>query len=179
MGLAQDFALDSQCFTYLVTALERVEEPTDSLAEQKKALFRSFLYSGAWHFITPTVDREWRQISDETKRKLHESWNSVHFGTVPFWRPEQQAEVEARANEFLAVHPKHSDCLVLAEAEILGANKLITFDHRFLERLAPRAAIGLVSPEEHWASMRIAPGTQPKVVPHPSNPLSGVTWWRV
>jgi predicted nucleic-acid-binding protein len=179
MGLSQDFALDSQCFTYLITALEKVEEPTGPLAAQKKALFRSFLYSGASHFITPTVDKEWRQIPDKAKRKMHEIWNSVHIGTMRFWSAGQEAKVSARANEFVAIHPRMNDCLILAEAEVLGANKLITFDQRFLEQLAPISTIKMVTPEDHWLSMRIKPGTKPKVIPESSNPASRETWWRL
>jgi|SRR5210317_258407 hypothetical protein len=179
MGHSQNFALDSQCFTYLISALQSVQEPTDRLAGEKVALFRSFLYSGARHFITPTVEKEWRRISDQRRQDLHESWHSVHFGTVSFYLPEQRYEAEIRTQELLRFHPGRNDCLILAEAEILGANKLLSYDRDFLMNLSSRAKIELISPSEHWNNMNVSPGAGPKVTPHPSNPLTGVSWWRV
>jgi len=179
MALSQDFALDSQSFTYLVMALEHVEEPQGPLAAEKTALFRSFLYSGGWHFLTPTVDLEWRRIPDEKRRAIHESWNAVHFGTVNFYIAEQELAAHTRAKEFQCYHSGLNDCLILAEAEILGARKLLSYDHAFVQRLKPHTLIELVLPSEHWASMKISPGSRPCVEPAAANPLTGESWWRV
>jgi len=179
MGRSQDFALDSQCFTYLITALVSPNEPTDVLAKEKVALVRSFLYSGAYHFITPTADKEWRQISDQSRRDFHKIWNSVNIGTTPFYSPNQQAEADARVAELLKFHNGRNDCLILAEAEILGASKLLSFDKLFVRNLTLQAKIELISPSEHWLSMNIAPGSKPEVVPHTNNPLAQAYWWRI
>ena len=40
-----EIGLDTNCLTYLLTALEGIVAPTDGLAEQKVALVRLYLYT--------------------------------------------------------------------------------------------------------------------------------------
>ncbi len=67
-----EIGLDSQCLTYLISALEGVAAPSDSLAEQKVALVRLYLYTPGTVWVTPTVHpvahaasllRDWENVS--------------------------------------------------------------------------------------------------------------------
>jgi hypothetical protein len=49
-----EIGLDSQCLTYLISALENVAAPTDRLAEQKVSLVRLYLYTPGTVWVTPT-----------------------------------------------------------------------------------------------------------------------------
>ena len=65
--------LDSQSLSYLLDAIVGIEEPTDILATEKKALVRSWFYRpGGFAFtLTATVIAEVRQIPDATRREFH------------------------------------------------------------------------------------------------------------
>jgi predicted nucleic acid-binding protein len=121
--------LDSQCLTYLISALEGVAAPTDSLAEQKVALVRLYLYTPGTLWVTPTVEREFLRIRNEERRATHVSWTSVLFGVRLIT---DVARVEQRAASLQQVHPDIDDRTVLAEAEDIGFATLASFDTDFV-----------------------------------------------
>ncbi len=47
--------LDSQCLSYLLDGIVGVSEPTDSLAEEKKALLRSWFYKPGTFILSETA----------------------------------------------------------------------------------------------------------------------------
>ena len=151
----------------------------DELAAEKKALVRSFFYGDCWLCMTPTIEYEWQAISDPVKRKSHASWNGVLFGTVPFYENDQDSIADERSKYFASIHPKQKDCRILAEAEILGIGTLLSYDFDFVRRLNEHTKVRVCKPSEHWRELGIPPGSQPCLVPVPSNPLSQQTWWRV
>ena len=55
--------LDSQCFSYLLDALEGVSEPTDALADERKALVRTYFYSPGTFSLLPQVRAECDRIT--------------------------------------------------------------------------------------------------------------------
>lgn len=94
--------------------------------------------------------------------------------------PVQDAKaVQARAELFQSEHPMLNDCRILAEAEELGFDVLLTYDNNFWKRLQNSSATTrLIKPSAYWAGLGVPRGAQPKTEPHHSNPLSSQSWWR-
>ncbi|SEP44046.1 hypothetical protein SAMN05216316_3164 [Nitrosovibrio sp. Nv6] len=87
--------------------------------------------------------------------------------------------VQTRAVYFEQDHPEPSDCRILAEAEELQLEFVLTYDHDFEKRLSKVSSISkLIKPSSYWSSLDIPRGAKPKTVPHHTNPLSEQTWWR-
>ncbi len=170
-----EISLDSQCLTYLISALEGVAAPTDSLAEQKVALVRLYLYTPGTVWVTPTVKREFLRIRDEARRASHITWTSVLFGVRPL---NDAAAVERRAASLEPLHADFDDRLVLAESEDIGFATLVSFDARFVNHLSNHARLLLTEPAALWASLGIPRGARPDKVPAFGNPLASETWWR-
>ena len=169
-----EVGLDSQCLSYIIDALEGIAEPTDSLAEQRVALVRIFLYRLGTLWTTPTVKREFERIGEPTRRAKHQSWTSVLFGVYPLNDPEA---VWRRATELGKHHPDIDDCLVLAEAEDIGLANLLSFDTQFVNHLSDHARLNLARPVPYWESLRVPRGERPNKIPWPDNPLAAQAWW--
>ncbi len=69
--------LDSQCLSYLLYAIGGISEPTDLLAEEKKALLRSWFYKPGTFVLTETVISEVSRIRNIDRREFHESFIST------------------------------------------------------------------------------------------------------
>jgi len=167
-------SLDSNCLTFLLEALEGIAKPTDALADQKIALVRLFFH-GAPLLTTPTVRSEAEQISDPARQAKHQSWMMTHFGTVPIRVPANQ--IAQRAKHFRQWHRKPKDCTVLAEAEAAQFAILLSYDDRFVRRLAGKANVQLMKPLAYWESLKIPKGSKPRWVPDQPNPLVTQNWW--
>jgi predicted nucleic acid-binding protein len=170
--------LDSQSLSYLLDAIAGIEEPTDILAPEKKALVRSWFYRpGNFAFtLTATVIAEIRQIPNATRREFHENFIRTHFLDYPVVDPEA---VQARARQFASAHPKPRDCRILAEAEELGLDVVLTYDHDFWKRLRDSSpTTRLLKPSEYWDDLGVPAGAVPQTVPHHTNPFSAQSWWR-
>ena len=173
---APHVALDSQCLSYLLDGIAGISEPTDSLAEEKKALLRSWFYKPGTFILTETVISEVGRIRNLDRREFHESFVRTLFLDYPV---RDLAAVQARAAEFEVHHPKPSDCRILAEAEELGLDLVLTYDHDFLKRLSTASGTTkLRKPSAYWTTLGIPKGVKPVTVPHHTNPLSGQSWWR-
>jgi hypothetical protein len=168
-------AIDSQCFTYLISAAERIDGPVGPQADEKVALFRSFLY-GPPLTLTETVVGEYGAIRSEQRRKSHSTWSLVNFNR--FRSGDSACVIAMRAVHFNAFHSGTNDCRILAEAEAAGMRALVTFDFRFRRRLQQETAVALLTPVEYWESLAVAPGSIPKTIPAPANPLAEQTWWK-
>ncbi len=129
-----ELGLDSNCLSYLIDAMEGVAEPTDDLAEQKVALVRLYHYTPGTLWTLPTVKEEFLRIADPMRRARHDSWTNVLFGVRPVSDP---GAVAMRAAELKHLHRPLKDRTVLAEAEDIGLSALLSFDARFVRRLAP------------------------------------------
>ncbi len=168
--------LDSQCFTYLIGALAKVAEPTDELAEERKALIRSWFYMPGTYYLPQTVVTECQQIRTTELREFHTSFVASLFITLPIKRPGAAA---VRAVELRSIHPGLNDCRILAEAEDLGLKHLLTFDRDLLQRLGSSSnTVTIQTPSAYWSSLAIPRGANLRTSPHESNPLSQETWWR-
>ena len=64
------------------------------------------------------------------------TWTSILFGVRPL---NDAGAVERRAASMEPYHADHDDRLVLAEAEDIGFASLVSFDAKFVNRLAKHA----------------------------------------
>jgi hypothetical protein len=172
---SSEIGLDSNCVSYVIAAMEGIGEPTDSLAAQKVALVRLYLYTPGTLWTLPTVQEEFSRIRDEPRRSSHESWTSVLFGVR---RVNDPAAVERRASELEPLHRPRGDRMVLAEAEDIGFAALLSFDTKFVQRLARHAKLNLATPASLWDTLGIPRGAAPVHLPREANPLAAPTWWR-
>jgi len=144
------------------------------LAEEKKALLRLWFYKpGTYstYILTETVMSEVARIRSLDRREFHESFVRTLFLDYP--------AVQGRAAQFEAYHPKTGDCRILAEAEELELDIVLTYDHDFRKRLSSASGkTKLMTPSSYWASLGIPKGAEPTTVPHHTNPLSEQSWWR-
>lgn len=167
--------LDSQCLSYMLDAIEGIDEPTDSLASEKKALLRSWVYKPGTFTLTETVMSEVGRISNIERRKLHESFIGTHFIAS---HVRDHTAIQARAGQFQLKHPPPNNCRILAEAEELGLDIVLTYDDNFWKRLhAESPTTKLMKPSAYWLGLRIPRGAEPITVPLNTNPLSQQTWW--
>lgn len=166
--------LDSNCYTFLIEAMVGTYEPTDPLADQRIALFRTFLYRHDCLFLTPTVVKEFKRIPDAKHAEMHNSWTVLFCETQPIDPP----RIDARAKELEAFHKDADDCQILAEAEDAGLETILLFDGEFIRRLSGKSKVVLIRPAEFWQSLSIPRGSKPRWTPRYDNPLSAQTWWR-
>lgn len=170
--------LDSQCLSYLLDAIADISEPRDRLSLEKIALLRSWFYRpGTFAFtLTQTVISEVEKIPDVARRNNHESFIRTLFNEP---RVEDFAYVRDRTAHFKLTHPKLRDCQILAEAEELGLDIVLTYDHDFWKRLhGASPTTRLIKPSVYWAELNVPRGAEPRTVPHHTNPLSQQAWWR-
>lgn len=168
--------LDSQCLSYLLDGIAGISEPADSLAAEKTALLRSWFYGHNTFTLTQTVVSEVENILDVKRRDFHTSFIRTLFLHSPVRDPDA---IRTRAKQFQLKHPALNDCRILAEAEELGIDILLTYDDDFWKRLKNLSATTrLMKPSAYWASLGVPHGAPPRTVPHPTNPLSPQVWWR-
>ncbi|MCW8943714.1 MAG: hypothetical protein OQL27_03010 [Sedimenticola sp.] len=168
-------AIDSQCLSYLIDAISGLDEPTDELADEKKALLRIWFYQPETFWVTGTVASECSKIKNIERHELHQSFISMAFMDPP---QRDKSAIHKRTVTYMLAHPKANDCRILAETVDLGLNVLLSYDHRFLSRLsAAEPAVMLAKPTEYWNSLNIPLGAPLVTAPHPSNPLSERSWW--
>jgi hypothetical protein len=153
-----------------------VEEPTDALADEKKAMLRCYLYLPDTLYGTPTVVEECEAIPDPERRELHSRFFYANFDVVEIV---DASRVSNLVSEFNERHAKINDCKVVAEAIVGGADILITFDSDMTSKLSPVSEpMRIMSPSAFWASLEIPNDATPDKVPHHSNPLSAQAWWK-
>ncbi len=174
MSKRSNTGLDSQCYTYLIDAMAGLDEPTDDLAEQRIALFRTLLYRESGLFISPTVRMEYKRIRDGVRASFHEEWTTL----FPETQPINPSRIDARTNELRALHDDPDDCRILAEAEDSGLSVLLSFDSKFIARLGRASAVAIRRPLDYWLSLHIPRGSMPVMSPRSDNPMASQTWWR-
>ncbi|HKI73756.1 MAG TPA: hypothetical protein VJ998_03900 [Pseudomonadales bacterium] len=169
-------ALDSNCLTYLIKACTGATDINLSTAEEGLALIRVWLYLGERYYISKKALEECQEIRDKDLREIHLAFaNATYFGL----EPKAPDIISARAEQFSSIHSGKGDCQVLAEAEDMGANILFSYDGDFIKNLGHYSdRVGIKRPSEYWESVQLPRGTVPKLIPHDSNPLASVTFWR-
>ena len=168
--------LDSQCLSYLIDAVAGVAEPIDPLAEERKALIRIWWYTPETFYVSEAVLGETAKICDVDRGALHKGFVNVLFLDLPV---RDKNKVQTRSKQFELKHSGILDCRILAEAEDLGLDVLLTYDDKFHRRLGRASpVVQLLTPFSHWSSLGIPKGAKPVTEPHPTNPLSKERWWR-
>lgn len=173
-------ALDSDVTTFLMQANTAGYDPkgdTDAkVALEREAAFRVFLHAERI-FALPTVNEQVARIPDADFRDLHKGFYLVHLE-----EPRLDAStVAARAQELGQYHKggaAKEDCQIVAEAELAGADVLLTFDGLLRKRLGLHARLRLLAPSEYWIALAVPRGATPAREPEMSHPLSDATWWR-
>jgi hypothetical protein len=175
MDTQPKISIDSNVITYLLEAMSPGYDPlSDPLSNERRDMIRIALYIHYKIYVLPTVKRECKRIPDMMKRLDHEGQTILN--TRP-WKLDDQ-RVEERKNDFLLCHKKETDCRILAEAEYVKMNILLSCDKKFIKRLNLKAnGVEIIRPTEYWERMDVSPGTQPKRRPYPSTPLWQKTWW--
>ncbi len=169
--------LDSNCFSYLLDALNGIDEPKEGhLKNEYIALVRIFFYDHFGLWLTKAVLEEAQNINEPTRREMHRSWSSTLFGESDIQNPDH---VQKRINELQPFHGKSpKDCRVIAEAEDIFISVLLTYDKEMIKRLADKTNnLKLMMPSDYWLSLNIPHGQRPKSRPHETNPLYTKTWW--
>ena len=168
--------LDSQSLSYLLDGIAGISEPTDPLAGEKTALLRTWFYKPKTFILTETVISEVSRIRNVDRREFHESFIRTLFLDYPV---RDLAAVQARTLQFEVYHRGHCDCRILAEAEELGLDFVLTYDNNFWKRLSKFSdTTKLMKPSAYWVNLGIPKGAKPATVPHHTNPLSEQSWWR-
>jgi hypothetical protein len=168
-----NIGLDSNCYTYLIDVMSKLQQPTDPLAEQRIALFRTFLYRKGGLWLTPTLRKEFEAIPSIDRSAFHSSWTSL----FPETQPIDQSRIEIRVFELNKLHSDIRSCRILAEAEDAGLNGLLTFDNGFISKLSSHTQVSLQRPVEFWNSLGIPRGATPVTFPRTDNAMLAENWW--
>jgi hypothetical protein len=176
MTRSVQLGIDSQCLSYVIDAMASVSPPTDVLSEQKIALLRLFFYLPNTLWVTPTVTQECARIRNIERAALHQSFINVLFGELQL---KDASEVHRRGVLLCKYHSDQDDCSILAEAEDVGHNVLLSFDNDFIRRLTPQSRnVKLMRPADYWTQIQVPRGTKPDKIPDLTNPLCLEEWWR-
>ena len=174
----KNIAADTQVVTYFVEAAQSdyvpLLDPDVRLAAERKAVFLIALTYGL--LLLPTAHREIEAIPKLAVLLKHKEFLITLFRITNLNYPEFAPRVDNRTDELLKLsrHSDKEDCRILAEAEILQSDTLLTFDGSFQRRLQPHARIPLRKPSE----FKIAPDTPRKFSPAWDNPKSQQGWWK-
>ena len=170
--------IDTNILDCLLAAMSRGELPptTDpELASEQVAALRLFLWKG--FSVGRVAADEVRNNPDAAKRGALESIIGSMLPEVWVQRHDDAAWT-ARVTELRAHHRGEMDCRLVAEAEIVGASTVLSFDKRMVRNLESHGRVRVLFPTVYWNELAIPRGTQPKWTPAPSNPLAHATFWR-
>lgn len=171
--------LDSQCFTYLALTFFNQKKPLDDLAQEKVALFRSFVYGEVELSIVPTVEEEWKQIKCLEKYKQHEDANEILIPTLsPYYSSLSSEKVSSLTLKYLQYHPQKNDCKILSEAEALNCDFFVSYDKNLINRLSEVSKAPILRPKELWKMLDVPRNANPKVIPKTENPMANEVWWK-
>jgi predicted nucleic-acid-binding protein len=170
-------AMDSNCLTYLASVINDVNQPSDNLADEKMALFRILVYASPVYYNN-TVRTEYDNFSDEQKKVVDENATEICYRPILFGLQ----LVNNIAEEYNTYHKGKghlNDCMILAEAELIKANVLLTYDPEFYENLRSQSPyVKLLKPSECWDLLSIGHGAEPIYRPKTINPNGDELWWR-
>jgi hypothetical protein len=170
--------LDNMVLSYLAKAMAEAFEPSpeDKLDAERVAALRLLLWTNELGVGVTARNEAFRAPDPIHRAEL------VRLVEMLLPEPEVPSDLvpslEARVHELMDAHPEEADCRIVAEAEFLGANVVVTFDKRMMNRLKSVAKVGVMTPSQLWERLAIPRGTPPKTTPHSRNPLAGETYWK-
>jgi hypothetical protein len=173
------FLLDTMVLSYLAEAMsgyyDPVLDPDDLLRAERVAAFRLFLWASVG--VGETAVKQATRTKDAAWRARLDRLVMIH---LPEYRvPDVGARyVDARTTELSRIHGDVEDCRIVAEAEALEVDGLVTFDFKMKKRLGPHARVALRGAAECWQELALPRGTRPQWEPARGNPIGAMTWWR-
>ena len=170
--------MDSNCLSYVIQTMSSTSAPSpdDELAAQKLALIRLLFYLPGVLWVTPTVTKECACIKEIELAAVHKSFISCLFGELPITNANV---ISGRVSSLNEHHVGLNDCAILAEAEDVGHDVLLSYDKKFLKGLAPYSSkVTLARPADYWERLNIRHGVRLDKAPHSINPLYYCDWWR-
>lgn len=174
-------AVDSNALSYLIEALGSFSgPPIGNAAAEKIALARCYLYRSeeTLFCVTPTVEAEYSKISDHKRLIDHASRYFLH--TQVLGNPPNKADIILRTHTLNAYHADVDDCRIVAECEALDVSVLLTSDRKLRNAMKKvDTQLSVLSGQQYWEKMGIAPGDAPTMALHPDDPLNHATWWQV
>lgn len=152
-------AIDSNALTYFLEALRGGYDPTrdsSGLAHDRVAMVRCFLYGDCSFWVAPTVKKECARIRNVEWADLHQR---VPISLLQDMEPDaSEQELAARTLELLAHHRGERDCRILAEAEAMRCQTLLTCDDVLTSRLRLMTSVQLLRPSQLWESLGVQAG---------------------
>ncbi|MFA6500093.1 MAG: type II toxin-antitoxin system VapC family toxin [Desulfurivibrionaceae bacterium] len=177
--MTRKIAIDSNALTFLVDAMMGRYNPkndSEDLLLQKVSLLRIFIYCGTQFYVLPTVEMEYKRIKNVIKLEEHKSICEALLFDGIFIPDEILTNI--MIDKYSKKHTGLNDCKILAEANQLEVETLLTYDFDFYNNLRTHSdSVTLAIPSEYWNSLYLPVGTSPIWSPHESNPLSKQTWW--
>src|SRR5262245_618310 len=110
-------AIDSNTLTYLIDAMDESYDPAadTSLSNERLAMVRMLFYSDRRLWVSPTVDAEYRKISNPDRREVHRRIAQYVLEDQPL-RIDPEA-FEKRVLELGSAHRGDADCRIVAKTE--------------------------------------------------------------
>jgi predicted nucleic-acid-binding protein len=169
--------VDNMVLSYLVEAMsgwyDPALDPQEHVRAEKEAAARLWMWAAV--AVGETAVRESQQTSDSRRREALKRCVSVQ---LPELQVPATDALEERVGELLRHHKGVNDCRVVAEAEVLGAPAVVTFDKRLKRHLRGHARVPIRYPSQQWKALGIPRGTPPVWMPRQDNPLYRHNWWR-
>jgi len=176
----EKIAFDSNALTYFVESFSREYDPSSDhspLREERIALLRCFFYLDDVPFLLPEVGKEYQRIKSDDHKRLHAVTVSFQFNEV-VWKLDEKS-IDKLRREFFERHPKHSDCQILAEAEVAKMNILLSCDGDFLKKLAANTdKVCLLKPSLYWERLHLPKGCPIRIEPLEGHCLFGKDCWK-
>lgn len=174
-------AIDSNLLTYLIEALKPGYDPKDdksNIAPHRLAILRIYFYSKQPLYITPTVQHEYSEIRMKEWKKEHESAHNIlllDLNPLP-----DSKLVSFETAYYSRFHKEKLDCKIVAEAEVAGIDYFLTSDEKLYKNLRCHSkSLKIMKADEFWVEVLTIPkGTDPRLAPHPKNPLYEKSWWK-
>jgi hypothetical protein len=171
--------IDAMIVDYLVNAMDNKYYPNrdsdQKLRMERVAAFRLFLW--AQLSMAPSANRQLRQTKNPEWLGKLERLVLIHLGE-PQIDSVFRVKSEIRAKELNQHHSDLDDCLIVAEAELLGCSALVTFDSTLKKRLSSVAQLPITTTSEEWNRLAIPRGKPSCWQPADSNPKLVEQWWR-
>ena len=169
--------VDSMILSYLADAIAPGYRPDsdDALDQERVAALRLYFWDRLGVGQTAVEQSERTPDPDHRNRLDHLVAILMPEFRVEEWKEES---VERRVGELMTLHRDENDCRIVAEAEALQADAIVTFDKRMRNRLRDAVEVALLFPSELWEQLGIPRGSPPIREPHPTNPLAARSFWR-
>lgn len=150
-------------------------EPNEMLRAQHVSLLQLYFY-GTSPYVLPTVEAALQKGDKDVLLWAHHQLLDVQS------RDLREAVLEERVVDLAEHYPgKASERgrRIVAEAEQVDFDVLVTFDEQLIEHLTPYTSLLLAQPFDCWRRMRVREGSEPRLVPAHGHPLFGTDFWKV